>query len=93
MTELFKMAIIAFGVLNLLTFIVYGADKLFAINGTRRVPEKILLALSIIGGGVGGSVAMELFRHKTRGEHWYFRAINLVGIAVLVFALYYAWNF
>jgi uncharacterized membrane protein YsdA (DUF1294 family) len=93
MTEIFKIAIIAFGALNLLTFIVYGADKLFAINGTRRVPEKILLALSIIGGGVGGSVAMELFRHKTRREHWYFRAINLVGIAVLVFALYYAWNF
>ena len=68
--------------LSLITFIAYGMDKKKAIKGQYRTKEKTLLTLSFIGGAFGGYPAMLFFRHKTKGEHWYFTAVNLLGLAV-----------
>ena len=58
----------ALGVMNLITFIVYAADKSIAKrrNGGRRVPERTLLLLSFLGGCVGALFGMLLCRHKTK---------------------------
>ncbi|MBR2650402.1 MAG: DUF1294 domain-containing protein, partial [Clostridia bacterium] len=64
-----KIALIAFGAISLITLILYGVDKLKAKLGAWRIPEKVLLGFSFFGGGLGGVIAMLLFRHKTR--HWY----------------------
>ncbi len=77
-------------VVSLITFIVYGTDKKRAIQRKRRVPEKLLLGLSFFMGAVGGLVAMQLFRHKTR--HWYFYFVNFVGIIWQVGLLIYLIN-
>jgi uncharacterized membrane protein YsdA (DUF1294 family) len=50
---------------SVITFFVYGADKLCALRSWRRVPEKWLLFLGFAGGMPGAIAAMELFRHKT----------------------------
>lgn len=50
--------------LTLLTFLLFGFDKLMATNGGRRVPEKTLLLLCVTGGWLGGLAGMLLFRHK-----------------------------
>lgn len=55
---------------NVVAFAVYGADKRRAKKERRRVPEKTLFLLAIIGGSVGALAGMYAFRHKTR--HWYF---------------------
>ena len=55
---------------NLIAFTVYGADKRRARKDRRRVPEKTLFLLAIIGGSLGAFLGMRLFHHKTR--HWYF---------------------
>ena len=68
--------------LSLITFIAYGADKKKAKDHKYRTKEKTLLGLSFFGGAFGGYPAMLIFRHKTKGEHWYFTAINLLGIAI-----------
>ena len=68
--------------LSLITFIAYGVDKKKAIKGKYRTKEKTLLLLSFLGGAFGGYPAMLVFRHKTKGEHWYFTAVNLLGLAV-----------
>ena len=58
--------------MNVVTFLVYGADKRKARRGRgRRVPEKTLFLLAILGGSVGALAGMYVFRHKT--QHWYFR--------------------
>jgi len=75
-----KIYLIYLAVINVLSFILYGADKLKAINGTWRVPEKSLLTTSMIGGAFFGYLAMQLFRHKTR--HWYFHVVNIAFILV-----------
>ena len=66
--------------LSLITFIAYGVDKKKAIEGKYRTKEKTLLSLSFLGGAFGGYPAMLIFRHKTKGEHWYFTAVNWLGL-------------
>ena len=73
-------------VVNLIAFAVYGADKRRAKKERRRVPEKTLFLLALIGGSVGAWAGMYTFRHKTR--HWYFvwgiPAILVIQIALAV---------
>ena len=68
--------------LSIITFIAYGVDKRKAMKKKYRTKEKTLLLLSFLGGAFGGFPAMLIFRHKTKGEHWYFTAVNLLGLAV-----------
>ncbi len=77
---MFLPVLIVFLVISLITFFTYGADKSKAKRGAWRVPEKVLLGMSFFGGAAGGSLAMALFRHKTKKEHWYFRAVNILGL-------------
>ena len=56
--------------MSVVLFCVMGADKGRAKTGARRVPEKTLFLLALIGGAVGGVIGMRVFRHKTK--HWYF---------------------
>ena len=72
------------GLLSFITFIAYGVDKKKAQSGKWRTKEKTLLLLSFFGGAFGGFPAMLIFRHKTKGEHWYFTAINLLGLIIHV---------
>lgn len=73
-------------VINLLTFIIYGADKRRARRGKWRVPEKTLFLLPLLGGSIGALLGMRVFHHKTK--HWYFvwgiPAILLAQIALAV---------
>ena len=82
-----KIALIVFGAISLITLILYGVDKLKAKLGAWRIPEKVLLSFSFFGGGLGGVIAMLLFRHKTR--HWYFVAVNLLGLILQITVLVY----
>ncbi|MDD4854801.1 MAG: DUF1294 domain-containing protein [Sulfuricurvum sp.] len=61
-----KPFILLFLCLNLITFSVFGIDKLLAHLHLTRISEKTLLALAIAGGSVGAVFAQKLFRHKTR---------------------------
>ena len=76
-------------VINLLTFIVYGADKRRARKGEWRVPEKTLFLLPLLGGSIGALLGMRVFHHKTK--HWYFvwgvPAILLAQLALATWLL------
>ena len=52
-------------IINILTFIIYGIDKLKAKKGKLRIPESTLLLLAIIGGSIGAWFGMRLLHHKT----------------------------
>ncbi len=82
--------------LSIIAFIAYGVDKSKAKKGKWRTKEKTLLLLSFLGGAFGGYPAMLIFRHKTKGEHWYFTAVNLLGLAIhitLVILLIFVFKF
>ena len=73
---------------NLLGLILMGADKHRAQEGLWRISEKALFLTALIGGSVGTTVGMWLFRHKTK--HWYF-VIGMPLIIVLQLAAYWFW--
>ncbi len=73
--------------LSLITFVAYAVDKRKAKKGKWRIKEVTLLGLSFFGGAFGGYVAMNVKRHKTK--HWYFHAVNLLGILWQAAALVY----
>lgn len=82
MKTVFFVYLIYVVLLSAVTFATYGSDKKKAKRGARRVPEKTLLWMSFLGGAFGGFAAMQIFRHKTKGEHWYFTVVNLLGIVL-----------
>lgn len=53
-------------VINVITFAVFGIDKLKAVKNRWRVPEKILFFLALLGGSLGAIIGMYSFRHKTK---------------------------
>ncbi len=75
---------------SVLTFVIYGGDKMAARKSWRRVPELTLLVLGLVGGWPGAVVGQQLFRHKTQKQSFktYFFITILLNIAGLV-ALYW----
>ena len=72
MTDATSIFVTCAGAISVIAFALYFIDKALAKVGAWRIPEKVLLLLSVLFGGVGGLAAMLLFRHKTK--HWYFFA-------------------
>jgi len=53
-------------VLSLVGFLIMGIDKVKAKSNQWRIPEKTLLLVAFIGGGIGTAMGMKVFRHKTK---------------------------
>jgi uncharacterized membrane protein YsdA (DUF1294 family) len=60
-------------IINILTAILFGGDKLAAKFGSdQRIPEAVLLG-TMFAGGVGGALAgLLLFNHKTAHVSFWF---------------------
>ncbi len=82
-----KIILVYLGCVTVFTFFLYVLDKLLAIGGKRRIPEATLLGCTMLGGAVGGLIAMYLVRHKTR--RWYFRVANICF--AIVYAVVAVW--
>ena len=75
--------------INLVTFLVFGLDKLKAKwkekhESTRRVPEKTLLLLSAIGGSLGALLGMRVFHHKTLHKTFRFGVPAILILQLMV---------
>jgi len=62
------------------TALLFAFDKGASKGAGRRVPEKLLLTLVLLGGVLGGWVGMLLLRHKTR--HTSFWAVQWLASAL-----------
>ncbi len=75
-------------IINLITYFLYSYDKRQSkTRNARRISEKCLLTLSLIGGGLGGYLAMIFKHHKTK--HWYFTITNILSIVGYTLLIYY----
>lgn len=70
-------------VLNVILFILMGADKLFAISHKHRIKEATLLSLSLLGGSLGGFFGMFIFHHKIR-KHYFLIVFLLSTITHII---------
>lgn len=83
---------IVFGIMSMISLILYGVDKLNAENGGSRIPEVILIIVSAFGGVCGTILGMVFFNHKSNMSHkWHFLctllASFLVQLTILLMAL------
>ena len=83
---MFPVVLTVLVVMNVLAFALMGIDKVKAKAGAWRIPEKTLFLVTALFGGLGGTLGMTLFRHKTK--HWYFKlgfpALMVVQIVLLM---------
>lgn len=85
---MFPVVLTVLVVMNVLAFVLMGVDKVKAKRGAWRIPEKTLFLVTALFGGLGGTLGMTVFRHKTK--HWYFKlgfpallAVQIVLLALL----------
>lgn len=87
------MVIIWLALINIVAFVVFGIDKFKAVAGTWRVPERVLIALAVIGGSIGALLGMLIWRHKIRKPKFYITIPVLIIVqALLIFWGYYQNN-
>lgn len=72
--------------LNLISFFVIGYDKMKANLNHRRIPEKILWSLALIGGSLGTLLGMNYFRHKTQKNS--FQTVLAIILLVQITIIY-----
>jgi uncharacterized membrane protein YsdA (DUF1294 family) len=53
-------------IVNIIAFIIMGADKYKAHRHRWRISERSIFILGFIGGGFGVLFGMSVFRHKTK---------------------------
>ena len=86
-----KIVLVIYLVLiNFIGIAFMAVDKIRAMEHRFRVPEGVLLTISIIGGSIGTILGMFLFHHKTRRQKF---RIGLPAIlaaqAALVILMHY----
>jgi len=75
---------LVYAIASVISFAAYGLDKRSSMRGARRVPERSLHLIDLLGGWPGGLVAQRVFRHKTRklsfqGVFWGIVAGHLIA--------------
>lgn len=68
-----------FCAISVISAVITCHDKRQAIKGKRRVPEKTLITLAVLGGAVFEYLTMITIRHKTK------HAKFMVGLPFIIF--------
>jgi uncharacterized membrane protein YsdA (DUF1294 family) len=68
---------------NLIAFVLIGYDKKLAKNNKRRISEQTLLFWVALGGTIGSSLAMSIFRHKTAKTSYRLKFFGIILIQIL----------
>ncbi|WP_264566062.1 DUF1294 domain-containing protein [Flavobacterium sp. N3904] len=69
---------------NLIAFVLIGYDKKLAKNNKRRISEKTLLFSVALGGTIGSSLAMSIFRHKTLKTSYLLKFFGIVSFQIII---------
>lgn len=80
--------------MNVLGFGLMGADKRRAERGKFRIPEAALFAVAFLFGGVGSTVGMYAFRHKTKHLRFmiFFPVLALFSVAAAAVCEWLVWS-
>lgn len=79
-----EVLLLYFLFINVLVFIFAGYDKSQARKNNRRIPEKTLFLMALIGGSPGLLTAMLLFRHKTSKTSFIVKFVLILIIQALL---------
>ncbi len=87
-----KVILFYFLFINLIAFVVYSFDKFRSTKNASRISERELHTFSMIGGFLGATLSMVLFRHKVSKssfliKHILIMLVWIVGIVYYFFVL------
>lgn len=74
-------------IMSIITFFLFGADKLKAKKGSYRIPERVLIGFSFFFGAIGGVAGMYFFHHKTRKVKFYILVPMFVVVQIVLLAI------
>lgn len=83
-------------VVNITTFILFTYDKVQAISANKnisRVPEINLLLMSLLGGTIGATISMLLFRHKIKKPSFLIKFAVVIIIQTVSIYLFNKYQF
>lgn len=87
-----KNIIIYLLIINIIGFIIMYIDKQKAKKHKWRIPEKTLLYITLLGGGIGTISGMYTFRHKTQ-KYGFVIGFPTITIVEIIFIVYYIIKF
>ncbi|WP_281322999.1 DUF1294 domain-containing protein [Flavobacterium aestivum] len=73
-----------FFLVNFIAFFLIACDKRLAIRNKNRIPEKTLLLWVALGGTIGSSLAMSIFRHKTSKTSYLWKFFGIITLQVFI---------
>jgi len=73
--------------INVVTFIMYGIDKLKAKRSKWRIREAALLGMAVLGGSVGAWLGMKVWHHKTQQKKFKYGIPIILITQILIFLL------
>ena len=92
MQEIFtwQNIVIYFIIINLFGFFIMWLDKRKAKKGAWRIPEKTLFIITGLGGGIGTTAGMYVFRHKTQKVQFVigFPLITILEIITVIYFIF-----
>ena len=83
------MLIICLVAVNVVTFLTFGIDKWKARHSKWRINETQLLALAVLGGGIGAWLGMKIWHHKTMHKKFKYciPVIVIIQLAIIGYIL------
>jgi uncharacterized membrane protein YsdA (DUF1294 family)/cold shock CspA family protein len=80
------------GAIGAATWAAFAWDKRQAGLDGRRVPESVLLGLSLLGGSPAALVAMSVLRHKSSKRSFQIKFAAVVIVQALALAAWWSWR-
>lgn len=73
------------GIINLFSGFIFAFDKHAAVKGRRRIPERTLHLLEVLGGVPTNLLLMYTLRHKNRKfSYWVWTWLAMIGWVTLI---------
>ena len=84
-----KAVIIYLVAINVITFIMFGADKARAAKGRWRISESALILAALLGGSTGALAGMRIFHHKTKHRKFTLGIPVILALQIILMVIYY----
>lgn len=84
-----KAIVIYLAAVNIITFIMFGADKARAAKGRWRISEAALILAALLGGSTGALAGMRIFHHKTRHRKFTIGIPVILALQIILMVIYY----
>jgi len=86
------VVVAVYALASLLTLACFGFDKRRAASGGRRIPERTLHTLELLGGWPGALLGQRIFRHKRNKPAFFLVSWLIAGLHALGWIAWIAWR-